>query len=487
MVSVKADATVALTMLMDRLSWPVKMVRWRAAKEIKKLIESELTRATATAALLRWLAERRFESEVVSALSVFLVVIPEARPKLKVLCPHILKPSLLSEMMVEKMYAGSRCGDWQRAHSGEPPDDFVASKYFENHKAAQVPLIFSNRLRSLEERYELPFMRQWAYEWQNLTNETGAVETKYPSYLGDFGLQRSGIFGQFVQRQSEVYRSAYLRTLAYAVAMWGMPPRLAATYLFHALCILPNFFDVEPGKRPKWLRDLPARCLREGADLEAIGRHIVGAAKNRNRSLVALGTPFPAELAEFGDLTMSAFFVTNDFVPSEGQVFGPDGNYCFPDELGFNAERERLDARPVAGRTGSAISVCAEAHPVFHGFWHDDYFQRGLPLPASYCFEETTIQSADAGGLRILLDGQKVGEAVIWHDAWTPLYGEGSSTRCGVCTTMSRVKLNEVAKRLGMGIGWFVRLVYMHRKESYSDYSPITRTTFFREELPHRD
>jgi hypothetical protein len=330
-------------------------------------------------------------------------------------------------------------------------------------------------------------MRQWAYEWQCLTDETGAVETRYPSYLGDFGLQRSGIIGQFVQRQGEVYRSAYLRTFAFAVTMWGMPPRLAVAHLYHALCILPDFFDVEPGKRPKWLGDLPARCLQEGADLEAIGRRIVNAAKSRNRSLVALGSPFPAELAEFGDLTMSAFFATNDFVPSDGQVLDPDGNYCFPDELGFNTERERLDAKPVAGRTGSAISVCAEAHPVFHGFWHDDYFQRGLPLPASYCFEETTIQTAGAGGLGILLEGQKVGEALIWHDAWTPLYAEGCPTRCGICTTMSRAKLDEAAKRLGMEIGWSLRLVFMHKKESYGDLSSITRTAFFKQDLYQRD
>jgi hypothetical protein len=330
-------------------------------------------------------------------------------------------------------------------------------------------------------------MRQWAYEWQSLTDETGAVETKYPSYLGDCGLQRSGVIGQFVQRQGEVYRSAYLRTLTFAVAVWEMPPRLAVTYMFHALCILPDLFDVEPSERPKWLRDLPAKCLQEGADLEAIGRRIVNAARNKNRSLVALGSPFPAELAEFGDFTMSAFFVTNDFVPSDGQVLETDGNYFYPDELGFNTEREYLEAKPIPGRTGSAISVCAEAHPVFHGFWHDDYFQRGLPLPASYCFEETTIQSADAGGLGILLDGQKVGEAVIWHDAWTPLYAEGCPTRCGICTTMSRVKLDEAAKRLGMEIGWSVRLVFMHKKDRLSEFSPITRTAFFKQELSTQD
>ena len=477
MVSVRADATVALTMLMDRLSWPVKMVRWKAAKAIRGLIEDQSTRAAATARLLQWLGERPLESEVASGLSVFLIVAPDARPGLSELCSRIARPSLLSEMLVEKMY-GRHCGGWEQAHSGVVPVGFLASKYFEDHKAAHVPRIFSNRLEGLGELYGLPLMRQWAYEWQALTDETRTVATSYPSYLGDFALQRSGVVGQFVQRQAEVFRSAYLRTLAFAVSEWGMPLRIAAPYLFHTLSTLPDLFNVEPQERPKWLGQTPAKSLVDGADLEAIGRRIVNAAKTRDWSLVALGSPFPADRAEFGDLTLAAFFITDDFVPSEEQELDTIGDLLYPDDLRFNMTREALEVKPIQGRKGTAISVCSEAHPIFHGFWHDDYFQRGLSLPAPYCFEKATTQRADVAGLKILLDGDEVAKATLWHDAWSPLYGKGSPTRYGIATTMRRDKLNAAAKRFGMKIGWFVRVAFM-KKVGFSDLEPITRTSFF--------
>jgi hypothetical protein len=479
MVSLKADATVALTMLMDRLSWPVKMARWKTAKAIKGLIEEEVTREAATAALLRWLADRRFESEVASGLGVLLVIVPDARPSFETLCAHIAKPSLLSEMLVEKMYGGRHCGGWEDAHSGAPPEHFAPSDYFDKHKGAHVPRIFSLHFEHLEKRHDLPFMRQWAYEWHILTDATRTAKTSYPYYFGDFALSRSGVVGQFVQRQGEVYRSAYLRTLAFAMSAWEMPPRTAASYVFNALSVLPNLFDVEPQRRPQWLGDLPALCLVEGADLEAIGRRILKAGTSGNRCLVALGTPFPADLAEFGDLTMSAFFLTDDFTPSEGQEFRPVSDLFYSNDLGFNASRENLKPKLIAGRTGSAISVCSEAQPVLHGLWHDDYFQRGLLLPAPYCFEDTTIQRANTDGLNLLFEGEQVAEAMLWHDAWTPLYAGDSPTRCGIATTMRHDKLDAAAKKLGMKIGWCVHATFMQKEGRLGDLSPKTRAAFF--------
>jgi hypothetical protein len=469
MVSVKADAAVALSMLMDRLSWPVKLTRWKAAKAIKGLIEQESTREDATRALLRWIAEARFESEVASGLSVLLVTAPDARPSLETLCGHIAKPSLLSDLLIEKVYDGRHCGGWRGAHSGWPPEYFVASKYFEDHKMAQVPRIFSHNVEYLDERFELPFMRQWAYEWQRLTDETQTARTGYPSYFGDYGQERSGIVGQFVQRQGEVYRSAYLRMLAFAVSTWGMPSRIAGTYLFDTFSVLPDLFDVEPRERPQWLSDLPARCLAENADLKRLGRRIVKAGTDGDDCLVALGTPLPVGLAEFGDLALSAFFVTDDFVPSEEQALYPVGDNFRPDDLRFNAKLQSLEPSEITGRSGKAISVCSQAQPVYHGFWHDDYFQRGLLLPAKYCFEETAIQCADAEGLKLVVGGQVVARTEYWHDAWTPLSAPENPTRCGVSVMMQRDRLDAAVKRLGMKIGWRVQLDVMQKSGRWTE------------------
>lgn len=480
MVSVKADPAVALTMLMDRLSWPVKMVRWKTAKAIKGLIEEASTHDPAVAALLRWIGQRRFESEVVSGLSVLLVVTPESRPSLETVRTHIAKPSLLSEMLIERMYSGPQCSDWKDRHSGEAPKGFAPSEYFQDHRGAQVPQIFSSTVERLDSLYGLPFTIQWAHEWQILTEETQTAKTGYPHHFGDFGLQRSGVIGQFVQRQGEVYRSAYLRMLAFAVSSWGMPSRTAADYVLFAMSILPELFEVEPQGRPQWLGDLPGQCLEGGADLEAIGRRIIQAGTNADSCVVSLGTPLPVDIGEFCDLTISAFFITDDFVPSEGQVLEQAVDFFFPDHLGFNTTRDDLRIKPVTGRSGRAVSVCTQALPVFHGFWHDDYFQRGLSLPAPYCFEETSSQIADASGIKILLGKKQVAEAKIWNDVWSPLYARGNSTRCGIVTTLRNDKLHRAAEQNGMKIGWYMRLSSLQREDPHGDLVPTIRDAFFR-------
>lgn len=475
----KAHSDVALMLLIDRLSWPVKMVRWRAAKAIKALMEQEETRQRTTTALLRWMSNCRFESEVGSALSVLLVTTPEARPSFDVVGSHIIKPSLLSDMLLEKIY-GLHCGNWGSAHSGNPPHGFVASQYFDDHKTAHVPGVFFLNLERLERRYGLPFTLQWAHEWETLTKQTETCKTGYPSYFGDFGLQRSGVTGQFVQRQGEAYRSSYLRTLAFAVSAWRMPPQTAAQYVMDSLLVLPDLFDVEPQDRPKWLTDLPAQCSTEGADLAVIGRQIIAAGTTANDCLVSIGTPLPAEIAEFGDLTVSAFLVTDDFDHSDGQRLRSAGQLFVADSYRFNSVRENLEPKPIAGWSGRAIPVCSQVFPAFHGLWHDDYLQRGLLLPAPYCFEEATAQRADAKGLSLLLRSKAVAKASFWHDAWTPLNAPEGPTRCGIAVTMRRNELDQVARRFGMQLGWFAHLSFMEKEGRFGDLVTKTRTAFFK-------
>jgi len=475
----KAHSDAALMLLIDRLNWPVKMVRWRAAKAIKQLMEQEATRQTTTTALLRWVSNCRFESEVGSALSVLLVAPPETRPSFDVVCSHIQKPSLLSGLLLEKIY-GWHCGNWGNAHSGYPSQGFVASQYFDDYKTAHVPRVFFSNLKLLERQSGLPFTLQWAHEWETVAKQTETCKTGYPSYFGDFGLQRSGVTGQFVQRQGEVYRSAYLRTLAFAVSAWRLPPQTAALYGMDTLLALPDLFDVEPQDRPKWLSDVPAQCLSEGADLSAIGRQIIEAGTTANDSLVSIGSPLPAEINEFADLTISAFLVTDDFHPSDDQKLRSANQIFFANSYRFNSVRENLEPKPIAGRSGHAIPVCSQVLPSPHGMWHDDYLQRGLLLPAPYCFDDVTAQRADANGLSLLLRSKTVAKASFWHDAWTPLNAPEGPTRCGIALTMRRNELEQAARRFGMQLGWFAHLSFMEKDSQFGDLLPRTRTAFFK-------
>ncbi|WP_133866991.1 hypothetical protein [Azorhizobium sp. AG788] len=109
------ERDVALTLLVERLGWPVKLVRWRAARALRGLLQSEKWGERACAALLDWLSSRRLESEVASALSVLLVTDPAARPSFDAVVGSITWPSLLADLLLERCYGpGHVMGGWDR-------------------------------------------------------------------------------------------------------------------------------------------------------------------------------------------------------------------------------------------------------------------------------------------------------------------------------------------------------------------------------------
>lgn len=271
MTNIHASST--LRMILARLSWPLRMVRWNAAREYGALIGSPTYGKLALELYFEWLSSRRFETEVTSGLAILLCAHGRDIPDLLDVNRSIRKPSFLADMMLQYIYGyGWRKGGWHDAHSGLVPDDFKPRKYFHDYRRSHVPPILSTNLERLEKETGFPFMHQWGFEWQSLTDEMNAPHSGYPHYFIGPMLNRSGVMGQFSQAQCDVYRSAYLRTLALAVSIGVIP---AGTSGLHAVDCLPlngELLKVRPGNRPAWLADLPEQACVDGATLAPIVR-----------------------------------------------------------------------------------------------------------------------------------------------------------------------------------------------------------------------
>ncbi|MER9215149.1 hypothetical protein NKI54_24280 [Mesorhizobium sp. M0663] len=481
MVPVTTDTSEsALSLLMDRLSWPVKMVRWRTAKAIRRLLEQESTREKATRALLDWMATRDLESEVCSALSLLTVVNETARPNLRDVAACVKRPSILSDILLEVAYGWS-LGGWDEGLRPDVPEYFEPSEYFEQHKTAHVPPILLNSLSKLEAKSGKPFKRQWAYEWHVMREETGILFTQYPYYFGDFALARSGIHGQFLQRQSELYRSAYLRVLAYAVAAWDMPVRLATQYCLDVLPAVPRLFEVEPQPRPKWVADFPAKLHDPSADFQKLGRALVKAGVSKSRVAVSLDVPLPKEIAEFGAVSATAYLCSADFEPAEDfDPFLPE-TLVFSHDVGLGDDisfRDFEDVR-VDGKVGWCAPVSTHLIPMPSGLWHDEYIGAGMAIPAAYCFDSTPRLSADDRGLALFIGKDVVATTSFWHDDWTPLVPKKGATRVGVVSCINRRLLKKTLQRFEARLGWFVRLSALEGERIYGDLKPREQLTFF--------
>jgi hypothetical protein len=474
-----------LRVLLERLNWPLGLVRVVAAREYAALLSSSTYGASATAAYLRWLAERKMESEVATGLAVLLITTKGHLPSFSDVCAAIGQPSIVADVLLQHIYGhGNMRGGWLRAHSGMVPDDFVVEKYFEDHRTAHVPLSFRDRIEWLEEKYWFPFARQWAFEWWKLMDRGGIPYSGFPHYfIGD--LSQSGIIGQFDVAQSHVMRSAYLRMLPCAVADDAMTAQQAGFYAMACLPLNRGLSRVMPIDRPAWLQDIPEQGHVTSAPLETQGRKLVAANINTAGSRpVGLLTPLNAALYEFGDFTVSALMVTEDFIPPamDKPYFSPGAPWLLPDAITFEGEIDTEDVASytVEGLAGRCIPVCLRRFPQLFGYWLADYLTAGFALPASYLFDDKPNVACATDGIRMLAKGALVANLSIWHDHWTPLYArDGGHTRCGVLTEMSTSHLNLALEQHDLRLGWMVRLRRWSRPSEFGEFELTTQQEFF--------
>lgn len=470
----------ALDFLVARLSWPVPLVRWRAARALRDLVDAPATRHQVTRQLFRRLAEARCESEVCTTLTVFLMARAEARPDRSVLATTLRHPSILAGILLRHL-EGTEHLEWEQAHSGPAPDEFEPDDYFEKFRTAHVPPILSTNLTWLERTSRQPFMRQWAFEWQRLQEATGVPCTDYPYYFDSFSEVRSGIIGQYVQGQGELYRSAYLRTLAIAVERWRLPAALAEAHAMDVVPAVPGLFEIDPMTRPAWLGDIPERCAANPDDLGRFARELIDASRGLDMRPVSLSIPIDSTVARYGALEMSAFLVTDEFtidhVPeSRIELADFEGAFSIAGERPETPLSQYSDDGP-----GAAAPVCPSMLPKPYGYWQGHYFATGMPVPASYVVPSSTHLRCTRGGLELINADGLVAKTAFWHDRWSPDYPREGHTRCGAYSMLEHALLDAAVTRLGRGLVWKARICLWQRERDYGDYHLVERIAVLRD------
>jgi hypothetical protein len=474
--------SIPLSFLFQRLKWPVPMSRWRTAKEIRNLLNDSVMRSSTTKALLDYLDQCKSESEVCEILTIVFLTSPVRRPTRTALASRIHCPSILADIMLERIYGlGRGIGGWRWAHSGRAPADFEGGRYFEEHKTAHVPPIFVHNLKHLENIRGDPFLQQWAYEWKILCDKLGTHYTGYPHYFDDVLDSRAGVVGQYWQRMREVYLSAYLRTLAYAVSQWRMPQKIAEDYCLDMVHGIAGLFDVEPLARPLWLADFPERFCAPSADFTSLICELVQAARSEGMRLVSLDTPIASSVQKFANLTLSAHLVTSNYnIPDGDLLYEKMPWLSVKDTFELKGPPGEITIQEAGteGKMGDQVAVCSCLFPVPYGTWQSDYFSMGIRIPAPYSIPDTEIRCTHESIDCITSDGKVRSRTLIWNDNWVPPYPKGGSNRCGTATMIDQEMLAQAMEKLGRKLAFFMRLRIWDREKEYGEYSESKRTFF---------
>jgi len=237
-----------LRILIARLSWPSTSTRWWTMQELAARLGEPDLRDETVSALLHLLSSRKLEAEVVEVLCIYWMAAQAYgySPTSK-LVESIPRSSILSDLLLESFGLLSEGED---EGLEEVPEEFVIPQDFDGVQGSDLPRIFRTSMGRLENHTRLPFVRQMAFEW--MANRAAYPDAPFQGdpwhFLRPMG---EGFVGQLSSRTALRAISAYLRTLAVAEDLWGMPTDLAEERALLALPVHPTLALLRP-LRPVW-------------------------------------------------------------------------------------------------------------------------------------------------------------------------------------------------------------------------------------------
>lgn len=425
-----ADLAVA------RFGIPVPMAKLATIQAVAKALDCEDTAMVFAEALAKWASTRKLESQCLEAICPLLVAAP--RPEVTALVRNaICRPSIASDSLLS-LATGSPTlvAGWTGCHSGPAAQhSMLDEEQGELCAGVFIPLIFVHELQRLEKRANRPLMRQWAFEYKELNSRFDSIGDGHLDYF--LGGDREAA-GQFVAHRSHVARSAFLRTIAFAVDGWGMPVEAASRFAELAFPIEPIFLRLQPQNAPGWAQTLQhsatkaegapefAKSLIESLELELNGRlmHCSLAVADEPRCHVDFEVFAIAEARS----DLDAAEVIRFYEHLRGKMS--------PDRDGFRAfVSPDLDADS-AGIIGFAPLLLPLVGSLV-GYLQSDFVGRVPYVPVSSKGLPSLELAPTKEGAMFRSNGRNVGRWNWWRWNWKPSYTKHQLSPTACCASLN--------------------------------------------------
>lgn len=317
----------SLDLLLSRLLWPSPIVRERAATALGELLSNSSVSGNVLKRLLEWVCTQNLES--ITAIGL-LPIVKSARSHGKKLHIHISydsvknsipKPSILSEVLLKEVFLALKkevSTEESFEEVKEPlnltfcPREHSPSKFFGLSIKGFLPPIYFDRAQEISKRYGFDFIKQWSWDAENIVKELGLEES-----LGEavefMGGRYSPRMPGFSSKLSEVYRSAFLRTLFLCYKSGKISKELLLEWTFPLCPIDINFWEINYQIPPEWW---PALSQVSDSKIDTskskiwdiIEKLILDSGKKKDRMILAIdgpAKPFGGWFAEDLDTTIT--------------------------------------------------------------------------------------------------------------------------------------------------------------------------------------
>jgi hypothetical protein len=248
----------AMRTLLNRLFWPTPDIASASCQATALLLENTATHETASEEFLRWLSSQ--DSEYRTALGLLpilyarqvLDVKPDRLPTPGRLQSAMKSPSPLSQAYLRAMSAQDLVLE---VYSPGFIDDALLPKIDLSEFSTTmvhddgVPGVFLSVMDEISRRTHRNFIQHIAAEWEHLMNMPAHQNLDpRPDIVWDL---RDG-YVPIVTRRTEVYMSAFLRTLSWLVHVGVLDQLASESYSALVSPVILGFWKTQPQCRPSW-------------------------------------------------------------------------------------------------------------------------------------------------------------------------------------------------------------------------------------------
>lgn len=454
-----------------RLGLPVPMGKLVTIQAIAHALADARTAQVFEDALLEWIATRELESECLEGLSALVLVQPRADLTARVR-RAIGRPSIASDQLLSLATGNPTVlPSWAGCHGGPAPQLLdVDSELKELRAHTFIPPMFTHTLEELEKQSGHAFVRQWAFEFSVLRQRVSStVDGHFDYFIG----RERGNGGQFVARQGQLARSAYLRALACAVEHWGMPQQFADHYALKSLPAEPLFLKLAPGPAPSWAAGLHRHPPEAAKDAETLARgalELIEAAGERRVMHLSAAVSDTAlchvELVVFSAVSAQPISEPRHALSFYDHILGKitperDGLRAFVcPQMGPGGTKRLRFIPAVIPLIGATV-----------GYLQSDFVGRIPYVPLSTPSLPQVEVTPGVGGGQLTSRAAPVGEFACWYWNWQPSHPQGWPSPIACCTTLARDAAGALAADLGGRIQQVWKLVTWTRETEYAQWS----------------
>jgi len=478
-----------LTFLLSRLTWPSGMVRERACVAIAELlINSELTKGV-QGGLIRWIKAQKLESIAALGFLVFLrATIQDARfvvlrdDELSSACQ---RPSILSWMLMDRLIPGNIASqNWEGLNSGSAPVDFRIDPFFTKYSQVFLPPLYTSLAQEIQRESHLPFVRQWAFEWHKILEDIVKKPSTDPLHFA--GREYSDHYVAIDFELSEVYRSAFLRALAWAIMVGCLSAEKAEYFALTTCPVDLGLWGLKSISRPPWW---PRADECEGSP-NTIGAEIWKQVEalwkeqtSGNDWIIAEISGRVFEKTTIYDLEIFSIF------RSDKELLATDleeltewykwKNYVQHNAYGLCFEgvvrRTPPDASVKTFSECRVLPATCRILPVTIPRWQFWRMYRGIWIPAPFLsYSPLAFRCLDEA--LIVDDGKKiVGKWTDWTDGLEQKITANLSPATGQHLLVRRQNIETFTEKTSSMFCWICRLTGYHRTHDYSPYEQFVQ------------